>query len=89
MTNGTIPKIEKWMLIQLTAPTIIGVVKNHAKIYDGFTVQLEFLDLDPAKRILYTRYRCFDEKTQSYFTKYDQFELGEPDRVWASTKRFY
>lgn len=83
-----LPVLEKWIMVNLTQPTFVGIVKKHNRLYNGFTVQLQFVDLNPITRTLFTKYRYFDETTQQFYTRNEEFILGEPDVVWANSRRF-
>lgn len=64
-------RLEKWYLVNLTQPVIIGKVFGNSKFFPGQEIMTDYIvDVDVENRILRT-------KTQS-------FKLGEPDKVWKN-----
>lgn len=83
-----LPRLEKWIMVDLNLPTFVGNSYNHTNFNDGTTLHLQFVDLNPVTRELSCKYRCYSEEKREYFYKFDTFSLGEPDKVWVNTKIF-
>ncbi len=81
-------KLENWMMINLTSPTFVGECYNHTNFHNGFTVQLEFVNLDPVSRLLTGRFYYYDQIKKERFSRLEEFYLGDADPVWVNTKRF-
>jgi hypothetical protein len=81
-------KLENWIMVDLNVPTFIGQTLNHTNFHNGFTIQLEFIDLNPKTRLLTGRFHYYDNVKHEKFSRVEEFYLGDADSVWVNTKRF-
>lgn len=66
-------KINDWMLINLSKPTIIGKIQGHPELPDGYEVQVEFMDINVDSRVL--------------ISPNNHYKLGEVCGVWWRYKK--
>ncbi len=68
-------RIEKWMLVELTYPTIIGELHDDEELRDGYSTQVQLNDILFLKDVLGKPKTILVSPSGRYI-------LGEPDKTW-------